>query len=145
MDEKNILPLMVRDHSKIDDLIDNFEKNIDSDIITRNESFNVLEWKLEKHLFTEEKAIFTLYNPTDVDEGYKMLPKLIDQHNVIISRLKNWREDIRRNNKIEGFYDFKKFLNNHREFEEKDFYPKLDETLTEEQKVNIISRITEMI
>jgi len=145
MDEKNILPLMVRDHCKIDKLLDNFEKNIDSDIIVKNEAFNKFEWGLEKHLFTEEKAIFTFYKPDDVDEGYKMLPKLTEQHNVIVNQLNNWRNDIRNNQKIQGFYEFKKFLNKHREFEEQDVYLKLDETLTEKQKLTIISRINEMV
>jgi len=145
MNEKNILPLMVKDHCKIEKLLDTLEKNIDKDYETMRESFNNFEWVLEKHLFTEEKAIFTFYTPNDVSEGYRMLPELTKQHNFLINQLNNWRRDVRNKKKINGFYEFKKTLINHRIFEENEVYPRLDKTLDDEQKKEIISRINEMV
>jgi hemerythrin superfamily protein len=145
MNEKNILPIMVKDHCKIEKLLDALEKNIDKDYETMRESFNKFEWVLEKHLFTEEKAIFTLYTPEDVSEGYKMLPELTKQHNFIINQLNNWRKDVRNKKKIDGFYEFKKILINHKNYEEKEVYPRLDKTLDDDQKKEIASRINEMI
>jgi len=144
MKENEILPLMVNDHCRLEKLLDDLEKNIDKEQTVMRESFYQFEWELEKHLFTEEKAIFTLYNPEDVSEGYKMLPELIKQHNFIVNKLDNWRKNIRNNKKIDGFYDFKKFLINHREFEEKEVYPRLDQTLDDTQKKLIIRRINEL-
>lgn len=144
MKENNILPLMVNDHCRLEKLLDDLEKNIDKEQTVMRESFYQFEWELEKHLFTEEKAIFTLYNPEDVSEGYKMLPELIKQHNFIVNKLDNWRKNIRNNKKIDGFYEFKKFLINHREFEEKEVYPRLDQTLDDKQKKLIIRRINEL-
>jgi len=144
MKENNILPLMVNDHCRLEKLLDDLEKNIDKEQTVMRESFYRFEWELEKHLFTEEKAIFTLYNPEDVSEGYKMLPELIKQHNFIVNKLDNWRKNIRNNKKIDGFYEFKKFLINHREFEEKEVYPRLDQTLDDKQKKLIIRRINEL-
>jgi len=144
MKENNILPLMVNDHCRLEKLLDDLEKNIDKEQTVMRESFYRFEWELEKHLFTEEKAIFTLYNPEDVSEGYKMLPELIKQHNFIVNKLDNWRKNIRNNKKINGFYEFKKFLINHREFEEKEVYPRLDQTLDDKQKKLIIRRINEL-
>ena len=144
MKENEILPLMVNDHCRLEKLLDDLEKNIDKEQTVMRESFYQFEWELEKHLFTEEKAIFTLYNPEDVSEGYKMLPELIKQHNFIVNKLDNWRKNIRNNKKINGFYEFKKFLINHREFEEKEVYPRLDQTLDDKQKKLIIRRINEL-
>jgi len=145
MNKKNILPLMVKDHCKIEKLLDALERNIDKDYETMRESFNNFEWVLEKHLFIEEKAIFTFYNPKDVSEGYRMLPELTKQHNFLINQLNNWRKDVRNKKKINGFYEFKKILISHKGFEEKEVYPRLDKTLSDDQKKEIISRINEMV
>ena len=144
MSENDILTLMVKDHCRLEKLLDELEKKVDKDHPMMKETFYKFEWELEKHLFTEEKAIFTLYNPEDVSEGYKMLPELTKQHNYIVNMLDNWRKNIRNNKKLDGFYDFKKYLIKHREFEEKDVYPKLDLTLNDKQKKQIISRINEI-
>ena len=145
MDENNIVALMVRDHCKIEKLLDKLEENIDKDYEKMKESFHEFEWVLEKHLFTEEKAIFTQYTPDDVSQGYKMLPELTQQHNYIVNKLNNWRDDISKGNKLGGFYEFKKYLIKHRTFEEKDVYPKLDQALNDKQKNQILSRINEMV
>jgi len=144
MSETNISSLMIDDHCRLEKFLDDLEENIDKEYPLMRESFNKFEWELEKHLFTEEKAIFTLYNPEDVTEGYKMLPELTKQHNILVNKLDNWRKDIRNQRKIDGFYEFKKFLIKHREFEEKEVYPRLDETLDETQKKQIINRINEI-
>ena len=100
MNEKDILPKMVKDHCKIEQLLNDLEEKVDEDYESMKDCFNKFEWELEKHLFTEEKAIFTLYNPEEISEGYKMLPELTKQHNVIINQLNNWRDEIRKKQKI---------------------------------------------
>ena len=144
MTENSISNIMIKDHRRLEKFLDELEENIDKEYSLMRESFNKFEWELEKHLFTEEKAIFTLYNPEDVNEGYKMLPELTNQHNFLVNKLDNWRKDIRNQRKIDGFYEFKKFLIKHREFEEQEVYPRLDETLNETQKKHIINRINEI-
>jgi hemerythrin superfamily protein len=144
MNENKILPIMVKDHCRIEKLLDELEHNVEKEHPMIKETFYKFEWELEKHLFTEEKAIFTLYNPEDASEGYKMLPELTEQHNYLINQLDKWRKDIRNNKKIIGFYDFKNFLIKHKNFEEKEVYPRLEQTLNERQKQHIISRINEI-
>ena len=136
---------MVNDHCKIEKLLDDLEENSDADFETMQEYFNKFEWELEKHIFTEEKAIFTCYTPDDVSIGYKMLPELTKQHNYIVNQLNNWRKEIKTNKKITGLYDFKNFLSKHRIYEEKEVYPKLDEALDEKQKQQIINKINEIV
>ena len=145
MSEYDILPLMVKDHSKIELLIDKLEENAKGDPSTMIKSFNKLEWELEKHIFVEEKAIFTSYNPEDVTIGYKMLPELTKQHNDILNRLNIMRKDVRSRRIIKDVYSFKEFMINHKTFEEREVYPKLDEALDETQKRQIIDKINEIV
>lgn len=141
----SILKLMTNDHGKIDRLLEELDKKSNDDFSEMIKAFHKFEWELEKHIFTEEKAIFTDYNPDDVSEGYKMLPELTKQHSYIVNTLNNWRADIRNKKTPRDIYSFKEFLRKHREFEEQDVYPKLDEELNNEEKKNIVAKINEII
>jgi hemerythrin-like domain-containing protein len=141
----SILSLMIKDHRKLNDLIEKLDESTKKDFDSMKEVFTKFEWALEKHIFTEEKAIFTSYNPKNVSEGYKMLPELTKHHNYIVNKLNNWREDISKKRVLTDVYSFKEFLDNHRQFEEEKVYPKLDESLSEDDKRNIVAKINEMI
>jgi hemerythrin-like domain-containing protein len=141
----SILELMVKDHRKIEELIDKLEEESKDDFESMEKAFNKFEWELEKHIFTEEKAIFTSYTPDDVIEGYKMLPELTKQHNYIVNRLNNWREDIRKKRMITDIYSFKVFLDRHKNFEEEKVYPNLDQSLSEKEKKHIVAKINEIV
>jgi hemerythrin superfamily protein len=108
-------------------------------------SFNKFEWELEKHIFVEEKAIFTSYNPEDVVDGYRMLPELTKQHNVLLNRLENMRKEVRNKKSIRDIYGFKEFLIKHKNFEEKSVYPKLHQSLDETEKKRIVEKISKVI
>ena len=144
-DKISLLSLMIHDHQKIEKLIENLGKKTKKDFDSMKQAFQKFEWELEKHIFTEEKAIFTDYDPSNVLEGYKMLPELTKQHNYIVNTLNNWRDDIRNHRNIKDVYSLKEFLSKHRDFEEEKVYPKLDEALNEEQKRNIMAKINEII
>ena len=145
MDEHiSILSLMKQDHQIIESLIDSFINSIDGPNTDMRYHFEQLEWKLEKHLFIEEKAIFTFYEPEDVSQGFKMLPTLITQHNYILNELKNMRKEVNSGQAPQNIDELKSFLITHRNYEEKDVYPKLEEVLTTEQKKKIIDRISEL-
>ena len=145
MSEKySILELMIRDHCKIEKLINELEENSKFNFESMKKSFYEFEWELEKHIFTEEKAIFTSYNPEDVSEGYKMLPELTKQHNFIINTLNNWRDDVQKRRMIRDVNNFKEFIIKHKDFEEEKVYPKLDESLPEDEKRHIIVKINEI-
>lgn len=142
--DKSILKIMIKDHCKIEELINDLEKSSKSNFESITAAFNKFEWELEKHIFIEEKAIFTSYNPEDVIEGYKMLPELTKQHNYIINTLNNWREDVRKRRILKDVYSFKEFIIKHKNFEEEKVYPRLDESLTEDVKRHIITKIKEI-
>ena len=144
-EQTSITKLMIKDHYKIEELINKLEEKTKEDFESMAKAFNKFEWELEKHIFTEEKAIFTSYNPEDVIEGYKMLPELTKQHNFIINTLNNWRDDIRKKRTLSDVYSFKEFVMRHKDFEEEKVYPQLDEGLSEEQKRHIIAKINEIM
>ena len=144
MKKNTILSLMVKDHCKIEKFLEKLEEDIDKDFQIMKKSFFKYEWELEKHLFVEEKAIFISYNPKDVSKGYKMLPELKIQHNFILNKLNNWRNDVINKRGINGFYDFIKFLLSYRRYEEKEVYPNLDKELNDDQKNQIIQKINEI-
>jgi hemerythrin superfamily protein len=145
MTPPTLVEIMVNDHARLEHLLDKLEDHVDDDYPTMRKAFNTFEWELEKHLFVEEKAIFTQYNPEDITEGYKMLPVITKQHTFIVSTLDTWRKQVRNNERLEGFHDFKQFLIKHKKYEENDVYPRLDASLTEEQKRHIIERIQEIV
>jgi len=143
----SIQKLMVEDHTKLEKLINMLEEKSHAEFESMLEAFYKFEWNLEKHIFTEEKAIFTSYNPENITEGYRMLPELTKQHNFIVNTLNNWRRAVRNKKMIESseIYSFKEFLNRHRDFEEQKVYPRLDESLNEKEKQHIIAKINEMV
>ena len=141
----SILELMIKDHCKIEELINELEEKSKDDFESMRKAFNNFEWELEKHIFTEEKAIFTSYNPKDVTEGYKMLPELTKQHNFIINTLNNWRDDVRNRRMLRDVYSFKEFIIRHKNFEEEKIYPQLDEALPEDEKRHMVTKINEIV
>lgn len=145
MSEQKIVSLMVGDHRKIEKLLNELEDNAKIDYETMRKSFLKFEWNLEKHLFVEEKVIFLSYNPQDIVDGYKMLPVLTKQHNVILNTLNSWRKDVRNKKIITNVSGFREFLIKHKNFEEQEVYPRLEESLDDAQKNEMVNRINEII
>ena len=139
-----ILDLMIKDHGKIVKLLLDVEKSIGMELISTMKVFDTFEWELEKHIFIEEKAIFTSYKPTNIVEGYKMVPELIQQHNDILNRLRVMRKNLMWQRPID-YNEFKELIMAHKTFEEASLYPKLDQELDVSQKEEIIKKIREII
>ncbi len=144
MKSTEILDLMVKDHAKLIGLLKNVEKSINEDSVSLMKVFDKFEWSLEKHLFTEEKAIFTSYSPTNISEGYKMVPELIKEHNEILNKVRLIRKDLLNKRPVD-FIGLKEKLTNHKKFEEESLYPKLDQELEVTQKEDIVSKIKDLV
>jgi hypothetical protein len=139
-----ILDLMIKDHGKIVKLLLDVEKSIGMELVSIMKVFDTFEWELEKHIFIEEKAIFTSYKPTNIVEGYKMVPELIQQHNDILNRLRVMRKNLMWQRPVD-YDEFKEVIMAHKTFEEASLYPKLDQELDVSQKEEIIKKIREII
>jgi iron-sulfur cluster repair protein YtfE (RIC family) len=139
-----ILDLMIKDHGKIVTLLLDVEKSIGMELISTMKVFDTFEWELEKHIFIEEKAVFSSYKPTNIVEGYKMVPELIQQHNDILNRLRVMRKNLMWQRPID-YDEFKELIMAHKTFEEVSLYPKLDQELDVSQKEEIMEKIREII
>ncbi len=139
-----ILELMTADHAKIIKLLTNVERSLGKEVTETLKVFNTFEWELEKHMFTEEKAIFTSYTPTNVFEGYQIIPDLMKQHDELSAYLAAIRKNIMWQQPT-PFREMKELLLSHKTFEEVSLYPRLDQDLDEKQKTEIISRIRQMV
>lgn len=137
-DTYNITELMIQDHNKTIHCLNKLEKNLGSNIELVTELFDNFKWELEKHLFVEEKAIFTFFNPKSSEE-YKEIPYLLDEHIIILDMLKKLESKI--GYEDVDFSKLKEALKHHRDFEETALYPKLDRNLNANQKKIIIDRI----
>ena len=135
---------MTTDHLKILKLLHDVEKSAGMELVSVMKVFDTFEWELEKHIFTEEKAIFTSYSPKNIVEGYKMVPELIQQHNDILNRVRVMRKELMWNRPVQ-YHEFKELITAHKTFEEVSLYPKLDQELTEKQKQEIITKIREIV
>ena len=87
---------MVKDHANLIRLLSAVEEYLEGNYSDLMEAFDSFSWQLEKHLFTEEKAIFTQYNPSDVSGGYTMVPELIKEHNEILNVMNTVRRDLKK-------------------------------------------------
>jgi hemerythrin-like domain-containing protein len=134
---ETILDLMVRDHQKINEILkcingcDSFEPKC--------RDLNKLRWSLEKHIFTEEKAILTKYEPTD-DEGQRMLAHIVDDHEKILRLLKSMEVELKEKQNVD-ISEMMELLDKHESLEEDILYPRLEGELPQEVKQEIIERI----
>lgn len=144
MKSTSILELMTADHIKILKLLHDVETSMGIELVSLLKVFDTFEWALEKHIFTEEKAIFTSYSPQNVTEGYKMVPELVQQHNDLLNRIRLMRKELMWNRPVQ-FHEFKEIINEHKSYEEESLYPKLDQELSEAQKQEIITKIKEIV
>jgi hypothetical protein len=144
MKATSILELMTADHAKILKLLHDVETSVGIELVSRMKVFDTFEWELEKHIFTEEKAIFSSYNPQNILEGYKMVPELIQQHNEILNKVRIMRKDLMWDKPVR-YHEFQDLIIAHKTFEEVSLYPKLDQELTVAQKDKIIQKIREIV
>jgi len=144
MKAQTLTSFMIKDHALMHKLFKEIEKNIESDEKALKRAIDEFDWKVKKHYFVEEKAIFTAYEPKNTADGYSMVPKIISQHENILKQLKVFRTSIKKK-KTFNFKGFKELLKEHKNYEEEQLYPRLENELNEPEKKLIIKRINEIL
>lgn len=134
--------LMVKHHRRMDGLLVLFRESIGGNFELMNESFDKFKWELEKHIFTEEKAIFKFcdYKGENVST---ILSDLIKDHDAALEMLNTLLNNLTTKDKLD-VSQLERLLKRHRSFEDSFFYPKLDASLDESQKSFIIQKIDEL-
>jgi len=139
---KTIEKLMLEEHKRLDNLLDDLERDLEDYEKTRK-NFDCFKWSLEKHFFVEEKIIFDSFVMISGEETNDIF-HLLEDHSKIIKLLKIIGRQL--NNKIKPqLHELKNILSTHRDFEDEGFYPNLDERLNLEQKKKISERINEIV
>ena len=127
---------MLEEHKRLTKFIDILEKDLDDYEKTKNH-FSVFKWNVEKHFFVEEKIIFDMFVNISGEETNDIF-RLLEDHVKIMALIKVLEKNL--NKKIKPDLErLKQMLTDHRNFEDEDFYPRLDEILTPEQKQDIIN------
>jgi len=133
---------MISHHALLGALFSLFEDEAKEKSPRAGSSLSELAWETKKHFFAEENAIFNL--PQIKDMGvFKMVHHLKEEHVMMLDYLKRFADDLPeiKEGDVEKFAGL---LEGHREAEEKELYPKLDQELPEDQKKQIVFRINEI-
>jgi hemerythrin superfamily protein len=144
MRSNSILDVMVKDHTRLLKYLQDVKNNLTHDPKVLSKSFTIFQWNLEKHFFVEERAIFTSYDPENIDDGYQLFSDLSKQHTVILENVESLRKNLR-SAKPKDVSDLKTTLLNHKNFEEKHVYPILDVQINEREKQLMIERINDVL
>ena len=126
---------MLAEHKRLKILLEGCLKNSAHSPILAEEFFVKFKWNLEKHFFLEEKVIFS--NPAvENSEHTEEIDDILKEHKEILEIVRSIELDKFGLNE-EKLKLLKKIVEKHAQFEDEDFYPRLDEILTQEQKQEI--------
>jgi len=138
--KQEIFNIMEMQHEFIKSLLSDFEDFRDKALPESGEVLNLFVWNLEKHIFLEEKILYSIYSIWDGNiEG---MFEILGDHGeirVFIKKIKSsdfGKSDIS---------TLKELLEDHFALEETILYPNLEKVLNAEQKKFIVERAQEII
>jgi hemerythrin superfamily protein len=130
---------MLDDHGEIVRLFEEFKENVGKGFIQMADTFKKFVFQVESHMVTEEKVICIIQNLPD-KEFLEMAEKLKEEHDKILKMMKTIQTDISSKMDV-NISTFERFFEDHRDFEEDSFYPRIDAELNDRQKKSIIESI----
>jgi hypothetical protein len=140
MPSNTITEVMTKHHLNIDKLLNKFNRELKEKSITGMETFNKFKWELEKHFFLEEKAIFQSHYSSNIQTN-EISTRLKDEHDKIIQELEKIEMDIKLNKSIE-FNNLREMIIKHKNYENRHFYPLLDDELDDDNVKKIVDRLS---
>jgi len=143
--QQSISEFMFKDHENIERIYKRFKAELnkpEKDFDELLKTFKNFKWAFERHIFTEEKAIFI--SVKDNNEIFKLVEDIINEHIILTKELKNIENNLEISN-IPLLETFETLLEKHKKFEDEILYPKFEELLDDTQKHEIFNRIKESI
>jgi hemerythrin-like domain-containing protein len=138
--KQEIFKIMSMQHEFIASMLDNFEESHSKDLPDAKETLNLFVWNLEKHIFLEEKILYSVYS---IWEGnIEGMFEILGDHGDIMVFIKKIKSSDFNKSDISLL---KEILENHFSLEETVLYPNLEKVLNSEQKKLIIERAQEII
>jgi iron-sulfur cluster repair protein YtfE (RIC family) len=141
---KPIQKIISKENERVNNILNRFEVQVEKNLPESRELFNRFKWNLEKNFFTEEKIIFSIYTNSQTEEESCAIFNILREHQDILWLIKEIEDSLAKN-KIPNTTDLKMVLENHINFKNKVFYPRLDEELTGKQRELMIDRAEEII
>ena len=89
-----ITSLMMKSHDKLEKLLDRLKISMQRDFKLTGELFDEFKWEFQKHVFTEEKAIFKFFNFSKDEDHFDVVPNLIKEHDVLLEMLNEVENDL---------------------------------------------------
>ena len=131
---------MMKHHYNIDKILGKFTKELKEKSKVNMSTFNKFKWELEKHFFLEEKAIFQLHYSNNKQTN-KITTRLKSEHDKMIEELEKLEANIKLGKSFD-FTDLRKMIIDHKNYENREFYPLLDDELENERRDLIIQRLS---
>lgn len=138
--KKELLKVLLQEHEVIEYLLSDFESFYDKDVLKAKKILNLFVWNLEKHIFLEEKMLYSIYSVWNGNIG-GMFEILGDHGDIMIFIKKIKSSDFEKSD----IFSLRELLENHFALEETVLYPRLEKVLNFEQKRFFIERAQEII
>lgn len=139
---EDISGLMLKDHRKIDNLLSDFGRELPNDFEEAKIRFSEFVWALQKHFFLEEKAIFVIGERLVGEEVVNVF-ELMKEHGDILELVKNIEVGLGTGVNVD-ISSLRTLILKHSSFEDKHFYPELDDSLDPETKEQIKIKIKQL-
>lgn len=137
--KKEILNIIAKEHEVIESDFNDFLNIEDKSSQNAKKIFEMFKWKIEKHIFLEEKILYSIFS---VWEGnINGMFEILSQHGEMILLIKKI-EKILDNQLI---YKLNELIKDNFLLEENSLYPALEEAMNSKQKKLFISKIKEII
>ena len=135
---------MKNHHKIIDALFERFENEVGGEPEEVVKVFERFKWELQKHIFLEEKAIFSFCQKCYIgeDKVTDIAADMVKAHDEILEKLNDLENELILENNFE-ISELKDLLLEHEEEEENNLYPVLDERLDSLYKKIVIKKIKE--
>lgn len=140
MEEKNSIAYhMLKDHQKVEKQLDQLLDGYGLDKNDIKNLFTDFMTSMEKHMVTEEQAIFSFsdFGSTEVANA---VSELLSEHSQMRNLLNEMQEEVK-SAYPKGFGGFVGLLKHHMKTENEVLYPKLDKELDDKQKDFIVNKI----
>ena len=126
MKKREITNIMKEEHRKIDNYVDDFlEKN-------KKEFFNIFKENIKKHFDVEQESIFAFVEKF-IGKELEEIYVLERQHKEILRKIKEIEKNLPKK-QLNLIDEMAKLIAGHIKYEEKIFYPKIDEMFDQKQK-----------
>ena len=141
--DNTILNLMTEHHALIEVYLSIVQNKLNESPEMIKEAFDNFKWQLEKHFFFEERSIFPSYKAGNKEIG-GLIREIISEHIIMLQKVASLQEQLDRGETID-VSALQKILTAHREKEEKQLYPILDEEFTPYQKMVVAKKIGDIV